>query len=32
MLQVAQTSCVVADTLREGVPVATTISREPSGS
>lgn len=32
MLEVAQTSCVVADTLREGVPVATTISHEPSGS
>lgn len=28
MLQAARTSCVVADTLREGVPVETTISRD----
>lgn len=29
MLEAAKTSCVVADTLREGVPVTTTISHEP---
>lgn len=28
MLEIAQTSCVVADTLRDGVPVTTTISHE----
>lgn len=31
MLQAARTSCVVADTLREGVPVETTISHESVG-
>lgn len=29
MLEVAQESCVVADTLRQGVPVETTINHEP---
>lgn len=31
MLEVAQTSCVVADTLRDGVPVETTINHQPGG-